>query len=99
MAEPSFLTSDQDQKSSPAPAIDRDYLVRTLSRLAQVPTDVPLGYDTFMEPDDPKLVHYVQQVVRPELVQLGCYDLIDAPRNNVIVRVGTGNRPGGRCSS
>src|SRR5262249_54376833 len=39
--------------------LDREYLVRTLSRLATVPTDVPMGYETYMEPDDPKLVHYV----------------------------------------
>jgi acetylornithine deacetylase/succinyl-diaminopimelate desuccinylase-like protein len=70
--------------------IDRAYLVETLSRLAQAPTDVPLGYETLMEPDDPKLVHYVQRVMRPELVQLDCYDLIDAPGNNLAVRLGSG---------
>jgi hypothetical protein len=35
--------------------LDRAYLVETLSRLARVPTDVPLGFGTLMEPDDPKL--------------------------------------------
>ena len=70
--------------------LDRTYLVETLSRLARVPTDVPMGYETLMAPDDPKLVHYVQQVVRPELVRLGQYDLIDVPRNNLVVRLGTG---------
>lgn len=70
--------------------VDRGYLVETLSRLAKVPTDVPLGYETLIEPDDPKLVHYVQAVMRPELIRLGCYDLIDAPRNNLVVRLGTG---------
>ncbi len=69
-------------------ALDRAYLVETLSRLAQVPTNVPLGYETLMEPDDPKLVHYVQHVIRPELVKLGLYDLIDAPRNNLVARIG-----------
>jgi acetylornithine deacetylase/succinyl-diaminopimelate desuccinylase-like protein len=70
--------------------IDRAYLVEALSRLAKVPTDVPLGYETLMAPDDPKLVHYVQDVLRPELVRLGCYDIIDAPRNNLVVRLGSG---------
>jgi acetylornithine deacetylase/succinyl-diaminopimelate desuccinylase-like protein len=70
--------------------LDRGYLVETLSRLARVPTDVPLGYQTLMEPDDPKLVHYVQEVLRPELVRLGVYDLFDVPRNNLVARVGTG---------
>lgn len=70
--------------------VDRAYLVETLSRLARVPTDVPLGYETFIEPDDPKLVNYVQNVIRPELVRLGIYDLVDAPRNNLIARMGSG---------
>jgi acetylornithine deacetylase/succinyl-diaminopimelate desuccinylase-like protein len=43
-----------------------------------------------MEPDDPKLIHYVQEVLRPELVRLGAYDLIDAGRNNLVVRLGSG---------
>jgi acetylornithine deacetylase/succinyl-diaminopimelate desuccinylase-like protein len=70
--------------------LDRRYLVETLRRLATAPTDVPLGYETFLEPDDPKLVHYVQDVVRPELTRLGCYDLLDVPRNNLVARVGRG---------
>ena len=70
--------------------LDRTYLVETLSRLAKVPTDVPLGHETFMEPDDPKLVHYVQDIVRPELVRIGMYDLLDVPRNNLVVRLGRG---------
>src|SRR4051794_17824851 len=69
--------------------LDRAYLVETLSRLARVPTDVPIGFETLMEPDDPKLVHYVQDVMRPEFVRLGVYDLLDAPRNNLIARYGT----------
>ena len=69
---------------------DRGYLVETLSDLAKVPTDVPLGFQTLIEPDDPKLVHYVQDVLRPELVRLGVYDLVDAPRNNLVAQLGTG---------
>jgi acetylornithine deacetylase/succinyl-diaminopimelate desuccinylase-like protein len=69
---------------------DRGYLVNILSRLARVPTDVPLGFQTLMEPDDPKLVHYVQDIMRPELVSLGIYDLLDVPRNNLVVRFGAG---------
>jgi len=72
------------------PHIDREFLVRTLSDLSRVPTDVPLGFQTLMEPDDPKLVHYVQDVLRPRLVELGYYDLIDATRNNLVVRFGEG---------
>lgn len=70
--------------------LDSRYLVETLSELARVPTDVPLGYDTLMEPDDPKLVHYVQAVVRPLLTAIGVYDLLDVPRNNLVAQFGSG---------
>ena len=70
--------------------LDLTYLVETLSRLATVPTDVPLGFETLMAPDDPKLVHYVQEVVRPELVRLGMYDLLDVAGNNLVARLGSG---------
>ena len=73
-----------------APNVDERYLVDTLSRLARVPTDVPLGFNTLMEPDDPKLVHYVQDAVRPELAAIGVYDLLDVPRNNLVARLGAG---------
>jgi acetylornithine deacetylase/succinyl-diaminopimelate desuccinylase-like protein len=70
--------------------IDERYLVDTLCALARVPTDVPLGFDTLIEPDDPKLVHYVQDVVRPALVRIGVYDLRDVPRNNLVACLGSG---------
>jgi acetylornithine deacetylase/succinyl-diaminopimelate desuccinylase-like protein len=72
------------------PQLDREYLVEALRRLARVPTDVPLGYETLMEPDDPKLVHYVQGIVRRELAHLGIDELIDAPRNNLVAQLGSG---------
>src|SRR3712207_5887368 len=70
--------------------VDRAYLVETLSHLATVPTDVPLGFETLMAPDDPKLVRYVHDVVRPALVALGVYDLLDVAGNNLVVRLGSG---------
>jgi acetylornithine deacetylase/succinyl-diaminopimelate desuccinylase-like protein len=70
--------------------LDRAYLLQTLVNLGRVPTAVSMGYQTLIEPDDPILVHYVQRVVRPELVSLGYYDLIDAPDNNLVVRIGQG---------
>ena len=76
-------------------ALDRDYLAATVAELARVPTNVELGFDTLIEPDDPKLVRYVQDVVRPRLLELGVRDLIDAPRNNLVARLGAGES--GRC--
>jgi acetylornithine deacetylase/succinyl-diaminopimelate desuccinylase-like protein len=73
-----------------AEGIDRAYLVETLSKLARVPTGPSPGFDTLMDPDDPKLVRYVQDVMRPEITRLGHYDIIDAALNNIVVRLGTG---------
>ena len=70
--------------------LDTQYLTRTLERLARAPADVPMGTEVFIEPDDPKLVHYVQQVLRPELSAIGVHDLIDAPDNQIIARHGEG---------
>ncbi|MFI5267653.1 MAG: M20 family metallopeptidase [Chloroflexota bacterium] len=63
--------------------VDRSYLVEVASRLCKVPTNVELGYDTLMEADDPKLVHYIQEAVRPELERIGAPQLIDAGNNLV----------------
>ncbi|ETW93287.1 MAG: hypothetical protein ETSY1_39870 [Candidatus Entotheonella factor] len=70
--------------------LDMRYLMDTLVDIAQVPTDVPLGSNVFMAPDDPKLVHYVQQVLRPKLTAIGAYDLIDVPENQLVIRYGLG---------
>jgi acetylornithine deacetylase/succinyl-diaminopimelate desuccinylase-like protein len=70
--------------------IDRDYLVSTLVRLLKVDCSVSLGPDTLMEPDDPKLVHYVQDVIRLELQEIGVYDIMDLPKNQIAVKMGTG---------
>ena len=71
--------------------IDDHFLIQTLTELAQIPTDVPLGENTFMAPDDPKLVHYVQGELRPRIQSLGAYDIIDAPGNQLVVRLGDGS--------
>ena len=68
--------------------LDSRYLIETLAALAQVPADVPLGPDVFIAPDDPKLVHYVQNVLRPELFAVGAHDLFDAPGNQIVARYG-----------
>ena len=70
--------------------LDTRYLIRTLEALARVPVDVPMGTEVFMEPDDPKLVHYVQHVLRPELSAIGAHDLIDVPGNQIVARLGEG---------
>jgi acetylornithine deacetylase/succinyl-diaminopimelate desuccinylase-like protein len=73
--------------------LDERYLTNTLVRLLKIPTEVPLGANTLMEPDDPKLVHYVQRVIRSELEQLGVPRVIEAPLNQLVVRLGRGASP------
>ena len=46
--------------------LDRRFMIDTLVDLARVPADVPMGHEVFIEPDDPKLVHYVQQVLQAQ---------------------------------
>ena len=70
--------------------LDEQYVIDTLVDLLKISTEVPMGTDTLMAPDDPKLVHYVQEVVRPELQAIGVYGIIDAPLNQLVVRMGKG---------
>jgi len=70
--------------------LDDKYLIDTLVRLLKIPTDVLLGPKTLMEPDDPKLVRYVQRVIRPELQRIGVYEILEAPLNQLVVRMGDG---------
>jgi acetylornithine deacetylase/succinyl-diaminopimelate desuccinylase-like protein len=72
--------------------IDRKYLVDTLVKLLKIDCSVDLGPETLMEPDDPKLVHYVQDVIRSELHEVGICDVIDMPKNQIVVKLGTGEK-------
>ena len=85
--------SSQDQPQDLASKLDEGYLIDVLTELTKVPTEVPLGADTFMEPDDPKLVHYVQKVLRPKLDALGVTEIFDVPDNQLLIRYGDGTSP------
>lgn len=74
--------------------LNRDFLLDSLVTLLKVPTHVPLG-TTFIEPDDPKLVHYVQEVIHPLLERLRYQDMIVDELNNLILRYG--DHESGRC--
>jgi acetylornithine deacetylase/succinyl-diaminopimelate desuccinylase-like protein len=71
--------------------IDEKYLIDTLVSLAKIPTNVPLGAEVFMEPDDPKLLKYVQGVLKPKILDLGVDTLTDVPRNQLLVKMGNGD--------
>ena len=72
--------------------IDKRYLVNTLVNLLKVNCSVALGPQTLMDPDDPKLVHYVQHVIRPELQRIGVHDIMDMPKNQIVVKLGSGEK-------
>jgi acetylornithine deacetylase/succinyl-diaminopimelate desuccinylase-like protein len=67
--------------------LGREYLGGIASRLCQVPTNVQLGQQTYMDPDDPRLVHYVQEVMRPELERIAGLELIEAG-NTLVAALG-----------
>ena len=71
--------------------IDEEYLVENLRQLARVPTDVPMGLNTFIEPDDPKLVHYVQKVLRPKIDEINLAPVVDIHRNQLLLESGNGD--------
>lgn len=70
--------------------LDEEYMVDTLVDLLRTDCSVELGPETLMEPDHPKLVHYVQEVIRPKLTEMGVYDVHDLPRNQLGVTLGSG---------
>jgi len=70
--------------------LDKKYLINTLLELVRVPTHVPLGPDTLMEADHPKLVKYVQETIRPKLHDIGAYEILEAPKNQLVVKMGKG---------
>jgi len=69
--------------------LDRSYMVDRLVQFLQTPSEVPIG-ETMMAPDHPRLVHYVQEVIKPELESLGLRDLVVDDMNNLTVRIGSG---------
>ncbi len=84
------MTATYNDAQALAERIDERFLVDRLTELCKVPTDVPLGPDTFVLPDHPKFVHYVQDVLRPMIQATGAYNIIDTPKNNLVVQMGEG---------
>jgi acetylornithine deacetylase/succinyl-diaminopimelate desuccinylase-like protein len=64
---PAHQQADRDVRDLVNRHLDEDFVVRTLQALAHVPTEVPVGYDTLIDGDDPLLVHYVHNVVLPRV--------------------------------
>jgi len=71
---------------------DEAYVRDVLVRLAGAPTDVPTGKFE-IEPTDPKITHFVHNVVRPELERLGMGTIEADELNNLVCRIGSGGGP------
>ena len=68
---------------------DERYVLDTLVELARTPADVPLGLNE-IEPTDPRIAHYVRDVVRPMVERLGVGSVEVDELNNLICRAGSG---------
>jgi len=70
--------------------LDLDFLESKLVQLVQTPSDVPTG-EIAIEPGDPKIGHYVGEVVRPILEQLQLEELGVDDLNNLTGSIGAGS--------
>ncbi|MGQ0572056.1 MAG: M20 family metallopeptidase [Armatimonadota bacterium] len=78
--------------ASTSTRIDRTYLAETLVRLAQSPTDVPVG-QTELAPDDPKITAYVRDVLGPALAEAGVPLVVLDDWNNGVGYLGPRDAP------
>ncbi|MFV2045598.1 MAG: M20 family metallopeptidase [Anaerolineales bacterium] len=67
--------------------LDLEFLEASLIQLVQSPSDVPTG-EIAIEPDDPKIGHYVKEVVQPILEQLQLEKLMVDGLNNLVGSIG-----------
>jgi len=68
--------------------LDADFVVRTLQALAHVPTEVPLGYETLIDADDPRLLHYVHEVVLPLVREIAPEAVCEDVGGSLLIRDG-----------
>jgi succinyl-diaminopimelate desuccinylase len=68
---------------------DQRFVSEALLALARTPTDVPLGQNE-IEPTDPKITHYVRDVVRPLVARVVPGPIEIDELNNLVCRVGSG---------
>jgi acetylornithine deacetylase/succinyl-diaminopimelate desuccinylase-like protein len=77
--------------TDPLPVVERRYdhayVVETLLTLAGTPVDVPLGQHE-IEPTDPRVAHYVRDVVRPLVERLGLGPVAIDDLNNLTCTIG-----------
>ena len=69
---------------------DAEELVELAAAFIQVPTGIPLGFDTYVDPTDPMFEHYLERVI-PQLANNPTVDIIDCRPFGVVARLGSGS--------
>jgi acetylornithine deacetylase/succinyl-diaminopimelate desuccinylase-like protein len=72
---------------------DERYLLEALRRLCRIPSAVPLGPETLIDPDDPIITGYLNRGPRKEFDDLGLTSVVELPMNQFAVRFGDGRGP------
>jgi acetylornithine deacetylase/succinyl-diaminopimelate desuccinylase-like protein len=73
--------------------LDPDELVDYASTFVRIPTGVPLGFDTYVDPTDPSLVRYIGEAVGPELERVRGADVIDCRPHGLVAQLGSQGSP------
>jgi acetylornithine deacetylase/succinyl-diaminopimelate desuccinylase-like protein len=71
--------------------LDVDELVELATAFIKVPTGVPLGFDTYVDPTDPMFERYLDDAVLPELARSEAVEEIDCRPFGVVARLGSGS--------
>jgi hypothetical protein len=71
--------------------LDMDELLELASAFIRVPTGVPLGFETYVDPTHEMFGRYLDGAVLPELATIDAGELMDCRPYGHVVRLGTGS--------
>jgi acetylornithine deacetylase/succinyl-diaminopimelate desuccinylase-like protein len=71
--------------------LDVDELVELATAFIRVPTGVPLGFETYVDPTDQMFERYLDKAVLPALANIEAAELIDCRPYGHVVRLGSGS--------
>ena len=71
--------------------LDVDELVELASAFIRVPTGIPLGFETYVDPTDPMFARYLDDAVLPELTRREAVEMLDCRPFGHVARLGSGS--------
>lgn len=74
-------------------ATETEFRVETLQRLCRIPSAVPPGPETLIDPESPILADYVRRGPRAEFEAIGGLEIVELPLGQFAVRFGTTEGP------